>query len=254
MINIAGLTPVEDPSYRYKMPRIIPKIEGRGNGIKTVVVNISDIGNSLNRDPSEITKFFGCELGAQTTMSSEEDRYIINGSHSNLNLQTLISKYIELYVLCKNCRLPETHYKIKSEIIYQKCVACGNKDECDMTHKLSSYIIKHHKKAKVEKESKGEKKEKKEKKSKNREEDEQAGAGGAEEEKLKKEKKEKKSKKKKSDDEQQSQQQLDEEGVINDDAIDFEGEREALGNLFFLSLPLSFSFFISEKQSNNYWL
>jgi translation initiation factor 5 len=43
MINIAGLTPVEDPEYRYQMPRILTKIEGRGNGIKTVVVNMQEV-------------------------------------------------------------------------------------------------------------------------------------------------------------------------------------------------------------------
>lgn len=222
MINIAGLTPVDDPSYRYKMPRLVPKVEGRGNGIKTVIVNVCDIGTSLNRDASEITKFFGCELGAQTTMSIEEDRYIVNGSHNPQQLQQLMAKYIELFVLCKNCRLPETHYKIKGDTIYQKCVACGSKDPCDMTHKLSSFIIKQHKKAKSEKEAKEgkESKDKKDKKDKKKSRDEEdTKESQPEEEKSKKEKKEKKSKKKKSEEEDE---------VVIDENLEAEGEREAI--------------------------
>jgi translation initiation factor 5 len=34
IINIAGLVPVDDPEYRYKMPAVFGKIEGSGNGIK----------------------------------------------------------------------------------------------------------------------------------------------------------------------------------------------------------------------------
>lgn len=63
IINIAGMTPVNDPAYRYKMPKLIGKVEGRGNGIKTVLVNIEEVAESLKRDPAEVTKFFGTELG-----------------------------------------------------------------------------------------------------------------------------------------------------------------------------------------------
>lgn len=181
-INIAGLTPVEDPSYRYKMPKIIGKVEGRGNGIKTVIMNVFEVGASLNREPGEITKFFGCELGSQTTFSLETERAVVNGSHRDNDLQNHLSRYIENFVLCKNCRLPETHYKIKDGLISQKCLACGNKDSVDMTHKLTAYILAQHKKNK-------ELKKEQEKK--------EAAAGGGKDKKEKKsdktDKKEKKS-------------------------------------------------------------
>ena len=69
VINISGNTPIDDPEYRYKMPTVFGKIEGRGNGIKTVVPNILELAQSLHRDPGEVNKFFGCELGAQVSIS-----------------------------------------------------------------------------------------------------------------------------------------------------------------------------------------
>jgi len=63
IVNLAGTKPIDDPEYRYKMPLVFGKIEGRGNGIKTVIPNISDVAMSLHRSPGEVNKFFGCELG-----------------------------------------------------------------------------------------------------------------------------------------------------------------------------------------------
>jgi translation initiation factor 5 len=124
------------------------KVEGRGNGIKTVLVNVTDLGTSLNREAPEITKFFGCEIGSQTSFSADTDRAIVNGAHTAADLQVHLCRYIENFVLCENCRLPETHYKIKAGLISQKCLACGHKSTVDMTHKLTTFILAQHKKAK----------------------------------------------------------------------------------------------------------
>jgi translation initiation factor 5 len=60
-----GASNKDDAFYRYKMPRMLTKIEGRGNGIKTNIVNMVDIAKALARPASYTTKYFGCELGAQ---------------------------------------------------------------------------------------------------------------------------------------------------------------------------------------------
>ena len=44
VINISGLHSIDDPNYRYKMPTVFGKVEGRGNGIKTVLPNIIEVG------------------------------------------------------------------------------------------------------------------------------------------------------------------------------------------------------------------
>jgi len=140
------------------MPVIYGKIEGRGNGIKTVLPNISDVALALHRSPGEVNKFFGCELGAQTSYTAETDRAVVNGAHADPVLMNNIRRYIELFVLCPKCGLPETDYKIKSEIIWHRCAACGAKEMVDMSHKLCTYILAQNKKQKKEaakKKSKG---------------------------------------------------------------------------------------------------
>merc|ERR1712130_410892 len=123
------------------MPVVFGKIEGKGNGIKTVIPNITDVATSLHRAPGEVTKYFGCELGAQTTYNADKDRAIVNGAHTDLVLQQLMHKYIDAFVLCPNCGLPETIYKIKNGLIMHQCAACGAKEMVDMSHKLTNYII-----------------------------------------------------------------------------------------------------------------
>ncbi|GEQ68046.1 hypothetical protein JCM33374_g1712 [Metschnikowia sp. JCM 33374] len=132
-----------DPFYRYKMPPIQAKVEGRGNGIKTAIPNLSEVARALGRPAPYLVKFFGYEMGAQTTFKEDDDRYLVNGSHMQSELQDSLDGFISKFVLCGACKNPETQIQIKGKGILQKdCKACGRITEIDLRHKLSSYILK----------------------------------------------------------------------------------------------------------------
>jgi len=137
---------VDDKFYRYRMPLLQTKIEGKGNGIKTVIPNMSDVARALSRPPTYPTKFFGCELGAQTSFDEKNDRYIVNGAHDANRLRELLDGFIDKFVLCKSCKNPETELVIlkvnRSEDIIRDCKACGERTGVDMRHKLTTFIVK----------------------------------------------------------------------------------------------------------------
>lgn len=133
---------ITDQFYRYKMPRLLAKVEGSGNGIKTVIINMVEIGKSLCRPPTYPTKFFGCELGAQTQFDFKNNRFIVNGSHDANKLQDLLDDFIKKYVLCSECDNPETILIVKKGNIGQRCRACGYVGMVDLRHKLSTFILK----------------------------------------------------------------------------------------------------------------
>jgi len=135
---------VSDPFYRYKMERIQTKIEGKGNGIKTVVVNLSSVAQSLARPGAYLIKYFGFELGAQTNIDPPDDRWIINGAHEANKLQELLDGFISKFVLCKKCKNPETdvNVNLKESNILLDCKACGQRTQVDLRLKLSGFILK----------------------------------------------------------------------------------------------------------------
>ncbi|XP_074279520.1 putative eukaryotic translation initiation factor 5-2 [Silene latifolia] len=138
-----GKDNADDAFYRYKMPKMITKIEGRGNGIKTNIVNMVDISKALARPPSYTTKYFGCELGAQSKFDEKTGTSLVNGSHDTAKLAGLLEIFIKKYVQCYGCGNPETEVLItKSQMIQLKCAACGFVSDVDMRDKLTSFILK----------------------------------------------------------------------------------------------------------------
>ena len=121
-----------DPFYRYIMDEIKLKVEGRGNGIKTVLLNLPSISYALKRSPEHILKFLGYELGSLTKGDKSAMRYVVNGSHSVESVQNHIYDFIDEYVMCRKCNNPETFYVAKSrKNVQRECYACGYKSKVE---------------------------------------------------------------------------------------------------------------------------
>ena len=132
---------ITDPKYRYQMPLIQLKIEGRGINIRTNLTNLREVAKSL-RVPSEyILKFMGYEFG--TKINTKDNINSFNGEMSQDDVLKVLDKFIDKYVLCSKCKLPEPVLQINNnKELINSCNSCGNVAKMDTKHKLTSFILK----------------------------------------------------------------------------------------------------------------
>ena len=101
---------IEDPNYRYKMPLLQQRIEGKGMNIHTTLLNLKDVAKFLRISHEYILKFFAYELGVQTNEKNSD--IWINGEISQLDVQKVLDKFIDKFILCSNCKLPEMYLEV----------------------------------------------------------------------------------------------------------------------------------------------
>ena len=136
-MNITNNENMEDEFFRYKRPDIVLNYEGHGKNTKTIILNLLDLANSLSRPSTEIMKYFSYEFGTQTKQNT------LKGMFSKTDMNNILHKYIQEYIVCSLCSLPSTSYKIKKSKIKIICSACGNESsKLPSEHKIINYIQK----------------------------------------------------------------------------------------------------------------
>lgn len=121
MINIRGIKSNidNDMFYRYKMH--CPKLIEHKN--TKIFDNLNEICKDLNRDKKIILKFLKNKLNVN--IIDKNDKILLPKTISTDQILNNIYEYIEKYVLCPNCKLPETI--LQENQIQCKCCSYSGK-------------------------------------------------------------------------------------------------------------------------------
>mmetsp|Transcript_5353 Transcript_5353/g.5835 ORF Transcript_5353/g.5835 Transcript_5353/m.5835 type:complete len:118 (-) Transcript_5353:221-574(-) len=93
-------------NYRMEVMKI--RYEEKDNGVHTYIDNLANIARALNRKPKITLKFFSLELQTESRGDDTYKEYMLIGRFSEEVLADTLDKFIQLYIICNTCMLPET--------------------------------------------------------------------------------------------------------------------------------------------------
>src|SRR5207249_322605 len=103
----------------------------------------TEIAKALHIHPDYPTKYFGLELGSQSKYDPKTEKTVVNGQHQANDLAKLLDRFIQQYILCPTCHLPELKMSIKASYVKIACDACGHSSHLKGEDHLVKYMIKH---------------------------------------------------------------------------------------------------------------
>jgi len=101
----------------------IPKAQSIIQGNKTIIANFLKISQIFRRDSDHFQKYLLRELA--TPGNLDGPRLIINRKISSALINQKIEQYANDFVICKECRKPDTTLNREDRFTYVKCQACG---------------------------------------------------------------------------------------------------------------------------------
>jgi len=101
----------------------IPKIKGHIEGNKTVLTNFNEIVSAFGRESDHFLKFL--LKGLATPGDLKGNRLILGRKLSSTQINEKIESYAKEFVLCKECKKPDTRIVKKDNVFFLQCLACG---------------------------------------------------------------------------------------------------------------------------------
>lgn len=101
----------------------IPEAETNVTGNRTTIKNFKAIVSALNREPEHLIKYLLRELGVAGNMDGNQA--VFQGKFSKAAVDDRIKRYVEEFVLCRECGGPDTTLVRKDRVHILRCEACG---------------------------------------------------------------------------------------------------------------------------------
>jgi len=101
----------------------IPRVESFIQGSKTIVRGFGELIRTMRRDKKHFLKWLTKETALPITETNNQ--LLINGKIGAIQLNKLVEAYFNSFVLCPECKKPDTKVVINEGIHMLKCEACG---------------------------------------------------------------------------------------------------------------------------------
>ncbi len=111
----------------------VPKVIGHVQGNKTVISNFNQIVATLQRSQDHIVKYLQKELA--TPAEIDGPRLILGRKLPASLINSKIEQYAKDFLICPECKKPDTKLVKEDRFTYIKCSACGAK------HPVKSRVI-----------------------------------------------------------------------------------------------------------------
>ena len=104
---------------RFKMPVFESFLQGN----QTIIQNYTDVVTTLRRESKHLMKYLAKELASPCDLDGK--RLLIKGKHRDKSLNLKLERYIKEYVLCNECKKPDTNLVTQGGVTFIRCEACG---------------------------------------------------------------------------------------------------------------------------------
>jgi len=101
----------------------VPDPDVMGDGKNTVIRNLQEIATVLRREPAHIIGFLAREMGCPGVL--DLPRGVLKSRLTKDAIALRLREYTEKYVICSECKRPDTHLKKEGRLTILICEACG---------------------------------------------------------------------------------------------------------------------------------
>ncbi len=115
----AKLPPVRASTERFQ----VPDPDVMSDGKNTVIRNLQEIATVLRREPAHLIGFLAKELGCPGVL--DLPRGVLKSRVTKEQVGSRVRDYTAKYVICSECKRPDTHLQKDGRLTLLVCEACG---------------------------------------------------------------------------------------------------------------------------------